>query len=143
MDIYELLPRNQRVRLEDAALGKLSLSSVLSPDGPDDTSFVASVAIATAEWDTVIHQAWRLNIEAMDHYRALTLTLYETLTSTFRDKTMPVIDKRDMFLDSRRRLQLDTKLAATTLINDGLYKAPECLELDSLLTKEIRKVCLL
>jgi hypothetical protein len=71
----------------------------------------------------------------MDHYQALALT--------WRDNfPLHRITPRER-LDSQRRFQLDTELAATALINGGLYKAPESSELDSLLTKEIRKVCLL
>lgn len=72
-DVYDLLSQIRRVRLEDAVLAKSSPSSILKSNSLDDTSFTASVALATAEWDNVIQQAWRLNIEAMNRYEELTL----------------------------------------------------------------------
>ncbi|GAB7326929.1 hypothetical protein MBLNU13_g10891t1 [Cladosporium sp. NU13] len=113
----------------------MSPSSVLRFHGSDDTSFIASVALAAADWDTVMHQAWRLNIDAISRY--------EALTTKWLDRVLRFRNNQKTRLESQRELQLDTYLEATALINGGLYKAPESSELDTLLTKEVRKVCLL
>jgi hypothetical protein len=134
-DIYDLLPHIHRARLEDAALATPSPSSVVGFDGSDDTSFIASIALATADWDTAIHQAWRLNIETMSRYEALTLR--------WRENVLRFGHNQEKRLDIQQQAQLDIEVEATNFFNDGLYNAPESSELDILLTKEIRKVCLL
>lgn len=136
IDVYELLPRIHTARLERAILGEPSAPSTLSSNSSDNISFVARVALATAGWETVINQAWRLNIEAMNRYEALT-------TTTWREEPSQSGNNQRKRLDSQPKIQLDTELEATALINDGLYNAPESSELDTLLTKEVRKVCLL
>lgn len=121
--------------LEDAVLTTPSPSSILRSDGPSDILFIAKVALATAEWDSVIHQTWRLNTE--------TTNFYETLISEWNDKEAhPRIDRKKR-LDIQRKAEFDTDFMFTALANDGLYKAPESSELDTLLTKEFRNVCLL
>jgi hypothetical protein len=136
IDVYELLPRIHTARLERAILGEPLAPSALSYNSSDNISFVARVALATAEWKTVINQAWRLNIEAMNRYEALA-------TTTWREEVSQSSNSQKKRLDSQRKIQLDAELEATALINDGLYNAPESSELDTLLTKEVRKVCLL
>jgi hypothetical protein len=136
IDVYELLPRIHTARLERAILGEPLAPSALSSNSSDNISFVARVALATAEWKTVINQAWRLNIEAMNRYEALA-------TTTWREEVSQSSNSQKKRLDSQRKIQLDAELEATALINDGLYNAPESSELDTLLTKEVRKVCLL
>jgi hypothetical protein len=135
IDVYELLPRIHRARLEDATLEGTSAPSVLSSNSSDNTSFVALIALAAAEWDTDINQAWRLNTEVLNRF--------EALTTTWREEALRFGHDQKKRLDSQRKVQLDTELQTTDLINDGLYNAPENSELDILLTKEIRKVCLL
>jgi hypothetical protein len=77
---------------------------------------------------------------------------YEALTSTWHDATLYLHGlNRDSFdrhksrkcRASREWAELDNELAATALINDGLYNASKSSELDTLLTKEVRNVCLL
>ena len=77
---------------------------------------------------------------------------YEALTSTWHDATLyhhslnpDSLDrhKRRKCLASQDSAELDNELAATALINDGLYNASKSSELDTLLTKEVRNVCLL
>lgn len=134
-DAYALLPSKHRMMLEDAVLTTPSPSSILRSDGPSDILFIAKVALATAEWDSVIHQTWRLNTE--------TTNFYETLISEWNDKEAhPRIDRKKR-LDIQRKAEFDTDFMFTALANDGLYNAPESSELDTLLTKEFRNVCLL
>ena len=121
--------------LEDAVLTTPTPSSILRSDGPSDIVFIAKVALATAGWDSVIHQTWRLNTE--------TTNFYETLMSEWNDKEAhPRIDRKKR-RDIQRKAEFDTDFMLTALANDGLYKAPESSELDTLLTKEFRNVCLL
>lgn len=117
IDIYELLPHNHRSRLEDAALAGMSPSSILRFDGSDDTSFTASVALAIANWDTVLDQAWRLHIDATNRY--------EVLTTKWLDRVLHCRNKQKKRLETLREVWLETELAITAVINEGLYKAPE------------------
>ena len=143
-DIYELLPQTHRARLEEAVLAEPSPSSILRSDGPHDTHFIASIALATAEWDTAIQRTWSLNVDAMDRYEALTSTWHDA-TLYHHSLNPDSLDrhKRRKCLASQDSAELDNELAATALINDGLYNASKSSELDTLLTKEVRNVCLL
>lgn len=135
-DIYELLPRTHRARLEDAVQAKSLPSSILKFNQLDSIFFIANVALATAEWDTVIHQAWRLNVEAESRIKSA--------TSRWRDEFMILCDNRQKHKPERRMIDFhsfDTELVGQ--VDDGLYKTPESSELDALLKKESRKVSLL
>jgi hypothetical protein len=130
---YELLPRAPRDRLEERVRIERTSPSLSIYDDPDDNSLVASIALASSDWDAVIPQAWWLSTEATHLIDCITTTCRMVpLENSGRKKSKD-------YADRLRQLEL----AFAAVVDNGLYRAPESTTLDSLLTKEIRKVSLL
>lgn len=133
--VYELIPLVHREGFEKAVLKRSSTSSEALGGKDEDIEFMASVALALADWDATIHQAWQLNVEATPLLRSL-ISPTSVLTESSRSA-----DHLQSF--GTDKLELEVQFLDLRLVERGLYNAPRDTSLDALLTKGLRTISLL